>query len=38
MIDGLQIVGVPYQHATHANHFRSVLEAIGVDRNAPASC
>jgi predicted MPP superfamily phosphohydrolase len=31
-IDGLQIVGVPYKHATHATHFSSVLEAIGLDR------
>jgi uncharacterized protein len=31
-IDGLQIVGVPYKHATHATHFGSVLEAIGLDR------
>jgi len=31
-VDGLQIVGVPYRHATHAEHFRSVLEAIGLDR------
>src|SRR3984957_1794499 len=31
-IDGLQIVGVPYRHATHATHFGSVLEAIGLDR------
>jgi hypothetical protein len=31
-VDGLQIVGVPYRHATHAEHFRSVLEEIGVDR------
>jgi predicted MPP superfamily phosphohydrolase len=31
-VDGLQIVGVPYRHATHAGHFRSVLEKIGVDR------
>jgi uncharacterized protein len=31
-VDGLQIVGVPYRHATNAGHFRSVLEAIGVDR------
>src|ERR1700676_2374494 len=30
--DGLQIVGVPYRHATHDEHFRSVLEGIGVDR------
>jgi uncharacterized protein len=31
-VDGLQIVGVPYRHATHAEHFRVVLEKIGVDR------
>jgi hypothetical protein len=31
-IDGLQIVGVPYKHATHARHFGSVLETIGLDR------
>lgn len=31
-VDGLQIVGVAYRHTTHAGHFRSVLEAIGVDR------
>jgi predicted MPP superfamily phosphohydrolase len=31
-VDGLQIVGVPYKHATHAKHFGSVLEAIGIDR------
>jgi uncharacterized protein len=30
--DGLQIVGVPYRHATHDEHFRSVLAGIGVDR------
>jgi uncharacterized protein len=32
VVDGLQIVGVPYRHATHADHFRRVLESIGVDR------
>src|SRR5262249_14043882 len=31
--DGLQIVGVPYNHATHAEHFRSVLTKIAVDPN-----
>lgn len=31
-VDGLQIVGVPYKHATHAGHFASVLEKINVDR------
>jgi len=31
-VDGLQILGVPYRHATHAAHFKSVLEKIGVDR------
>jgi len=30
--DGLQIIGVPYRHATHDGHFASVLEGIGVDR------
>jgi predicted MPP superfamily phosphohydrolase len=32
-IDGLQIVGVPYRHATHAQHFGSVLDKIGIDRD-----
>jgi uncharacterized protein len=31
-VDGLQILGVPYKHATHANHFGSVLQAMGIDR------
>jgi len=31
--DGLQIIGVPYRHATHGEHFASVLEGIGVDRD-----
>ncbi|HEX7697938.1 MAG TPA: metallophosphoesterase [Candidatus Acidoferrum sp.] len=31
--DGLQIVGVPYKHATHDEHLRAVLQRIGVDRN-----
>jgi uncharacterized protein len=31
-VDGLQILGVTYRDATHARHFGSVLEAIGVDR------
>jgi uncharacterized protein len=30
--DGLQIIGVPYRHATQDQHFASVLEGIGVDR------
>ncbi|HMD09733.1 MAG TPA: metallophosphoesterase [Candidatus Acidoferrum sp.] len=30
--DGLQIIGVPYRHATHDAHFASVLEGVGVDR------
>ena len=29
--DGLQIVGVPYNHATHAEHFRSVLAKLAID-------
>ena len=31
--DGLQIVGVPYKHATHDDHLRSILQKIDVDRN-----
>jgi predicted MPP superfamily phosphohydrolase len=31
--EDLQIVGVPYNHATHDEHFRGVLRNIGVDRN-----
>jgi uncharacterized protein len=31
--DDLQIVGVPYNHATHDGHLRSVLREIGVDRS-----
>jgi uncharacterized protein len=29
--EGLQIIGVPYNHATHAEHFRSVLAKIVID-------
>ena len=31
-VDGLQIVGVPYRHASRMAHFASVLNAIGLDR------
>jgi predicted MPP superfamily phosphohydrolase len=31
--DDLQIVGVPYNHASHDEHLQSVLRQIGVDRN-----
>jgi uncharacterized protein len=31
-VDGLQILGVPYRHATHAGHFGRVLESLSVDR------
>ena len=31
-IDGLQIIGVPYRHATHDGHLSSVLQEIGIDR------
>ncbi len=31
--DGLQIIGVPYRHATQDAHFASVLEGVGVDRD-----
>src|SRR5262249_36268974 len=27
-LDGLQLVGVPYRHATHDEHFRSVLSSV----------
>ncbi|MGC1619782.1 MAG: metallophosphoesterase [Candidatus Acidiferrum sp.] len=32
LADGLQIIGVPYRHATQHEHFASVLRNIGVDR------
>ena len=35
-IEGLQLVGVRYHDATHAEHFRSVLQAIGIDRSRPS--
>jgi predicted MPP superfamily phosphohydrolase len=35
-IDGLQLIGVHYHDATQAEHFRSVLQAIGIDRNRPS--
>lgn len=28
---GLQIIGVPYRHATHGNHFASVLKQLDLD-------
>jgi uncharacterized protein len=31
-VDGLQIIGVPYRHATHGGHFASVLRAVRWDR------
>src|SRR6267142_2726460 len=31
--DQLQIVGVPYNHASQDEHFQKVLQQIGVDRN-----
>jgi uncharacterized protein len=31
ILDGLQILGVPYLHATHAEHFRSVLAKLAID-------
>ena len=31
--DGLQIIGVPYRHATQDKHLRSILQQIGVDRS-----
>jgi predicted MPP superfamily phosphohydrolase len=35
-IDGLQLIGVRYHDATHAEHFRSVLQALGIDRSRPS--
>ncbi|MGA8143973.1 MAG: metallophosphoesterase [Candidatus Acidiferrales bacterium] len=35
-LDGLQLVGVQYHDATHAEHFRSVLQGIGIDRARPS--
>jgi len=35
-IDGLQLVGVRYHDATHAEHFRSVLQGIEIDRERPS--
>lgn len=35
-IDGLQLIGVKYHDATHAEHFRVVLQGIGVDRERPS--
>jgi hypothetical protein len=35
-IDGLQLIGVRYHDATHAEHFRSVLQVIGIDRSRPS--
>jgi predicted MPP superfamily phosphohydrolase len=32
-VDGLQIVGVPYRHATQRDHLASVLQGIGLDRD-----
>jgi predicted MPP superfamily phosphohydrolase len=32
-VDGLQIIGVPYRHATQDVHFASVLRGIGLDRD-----
>jgi predicted MPP superfamily phosphohydrolase len=32
-VDGLQIIGVPYRHATHDGHFASVLKGIRLDRD-----
>ena len=31
-VDGLQLIGVPYKHATHTEHFRSVLANMSIDR------
>jgi hypothetical protein len=33
-LDGLQVVGVDYLHSTDADHFRSILRQLAVDRNS----
>lgn len=35
-LDGLQVVGIDYIHSTHADHFRSVLQRLPLDPNAPS--
>jgi predicted MPP superfamily phosphohydrolase len=35
-LDGLQLVGVHYHDATHATHFRAVLQSIAIDRKRPS--
>jgi predicted MPP superfamily phosphohydrolase len=35
-IDGVQLIGVRYHDATHAEHFRAVLQEIGVERDRPS--
>jgi hypothetical protein len=35
-VEGLQIVGVAYRDATHAEHFRKTLRGTGVDRTRPS--
>jgi len=35
-LDGLQVVGVPYLHATHDEHFRKVLASVGLVRSRPS--
>jgi predicted MPP superfamily phosphohydrolase len=32
-VGGLQVIGVPYRHATHTEHFRAVLAKMGIDRH-----
>jgi uncharacterized protein len=32
-VEGLQIIGVPYRHATQSGHLASVLRAVGLDRD-----
>lgn len=32
-IRGLQLIGVPYRHATHTEHMQSVLAKLGIDRS-----
>ena len=32
-VDGLQIIGVPYRHATHGGHFASVMRDVRLDHD-----
>jgi uncharacterized protein len=35
-LDGLQVIGVPYLHATHEDHLRDVLKGVGLNPKQPS--